>query len=39
MNDDKEKSPTDQGMGISVFLHKLFGKCEEKKLRLKAALH
>lgn len=30
MNDDKEKSPTDQGMGISVFLHKLFGKCEEK---------
>lgn len=30
MNDDKEKSPTDQGMGISVFLHKLFGKREEK---------
>lgn len=30
MNDDKEKSPTDQGMGIMKFLRKLFGKREEK---------
>lgn len=30
MLNDKNKSPTDQGMGISVFLHKLFGKREEK---------
>lgn len=30
MNKDKKKSPTDQGMGISVFLRKLFGKREEK---------
>ena len=30
MNDDKEKSPAEQSTGISVFLHKLFGKREEK---------
>lgn len=30
MNKDKKKSPAQQGMGISVFLHKLFGKREEK---------
>lgn len=30
MNKDKKKSPTQQGMGISVFLRKLFGKREEK---------
>lgn len=30
MNDDKEKSPADQGMGIMKFLRKLFGKREEK---------
>lgn len=30
MLNDKNKSPTDQGMGISVFLRKLFGKREEK---------
>lgn len=30
MNDDKEKSPTDQGMGIMKFLRKLFGKRKEK---------
>ena len=35
MNDDKEKSPTDQGIGISVFLHKLFGKRKEKNCVLK----
>lgn len=35
MNDDKEKSPTDQGMGISVFLRKLFGKREEKNYVVK----
>lgn len=35
MNKDKKKSPTDQGMGISVFLHKLFGKREEKNCVLK----
>lgn len=35
MNDDKEKSPTDQGAGISVFLRKLFGKREEKHYVLK----
>lgn len=30
MNDDKKKSPAQQGMGISVFLRKLFSKREEK---------
>ena len=30
MNKDKKKSPAQQGMGISVFLRKLFGKHEEK---------
>lgn len=34
MNKDK-KSPADHGMGISVFLHKLFGKREEKHYVLK----
>ncbi|WP_303707312.1 hypothetical protein [Phascolarctobacterium succinatutens] len=35
MNKDKKKSPAQQGMGISVFLHKLFGKREEKHYVLK----
>lgn len=35
MLNDKNKSPTNQGMGISVFLHKLFGKREEKNCVLK----
>lgn len=30
MLNDKNKSPTDQGMGIMKFLRKLFGKREEK---------
>lgn len=30
MNKDKKKSPAQQGMGISGFLRKLFGKREEK---------
>lgn len=30
MNDDKEKSPAQQGIGIMTFLRKLFGKREEK---------
>lgn len=30
MNKDKKKSSAQQGMGISVFLRKLFGKREEK---------
>lgn len=32
---DKKKSPAHQGMGISVFLHKLFCKREEKHYVLK----
>lgn len=35
MNDDKEKSSAEQSTGISVFLHKLFGKREEKNCVLK----
>lgn len=35
MNKDKKKSPAQQGMGISVFLRKLFGKREEKNCVLK----
>ena len=30
MNKDKKKSPAQQGIGISGFLRKLFGKREEK---------
>lgn len=35
MLNDKKKSPAQQGMRISVFLHKLFGKCEEKSCIVK----
>ena len=35
MNDNKKKSPAQQGMGISVFLRKLFGKREEKNCVVK----
>lgn len=35
MNKDKKKSPAQQGMGISGFLRKLFGKREEKNCVLK----
>lgn len=35
MNKDKKKSSAQQGMGISVFLHKLFGKREGKNCVLK----
>lgn len=35
MNKDKKKSPAQQGMGISVFLRKLFGKRKEKNCVLK----
>lgn len=35
MNKDKKKSPAQQGMGISVFLRKLFGKREEKNCVVK----
>lgn len=35
MNKDKKKSPAQQGMGISGFLRKLFGKREEKNCVVK----
>lgn len=35
MNKDKKKSPAQQGIGISGFLRKLFGKREEKNCVLK----